>query len=191
MDIPVSTVTFLYGLLAIAGILFLIWFAVMAVAARFSDDAEDGLDQLRERLEPHVLWMAFVVALLAMLGSLYFSEIAHYEPCRLCWYQRIGMYPLVLILGIAAWKRDTGVRIYAIPLAAIGAVISTYHYFLEWFPQIDTGGCSIVAPCTQVWFREFGFISLPLLALIAFLLVIGLLLIPFRDEPAPASTDTD
>ena len=62
---------------------------------------------------------AWIPALLAMIGSLYYSEIVHYQPCTLCWYQRIAMYPLVLILGIAAWRRDLGVRIYAIPLAAV------------------------------------------------------------------------
>ena len=118
---------------------------------------------------------AFVVAALAMAGSLYFSEIAHFEPCRLCWYQRIAMYPLVVILGIAAWRRDIGVRRYAVPLAAIGAVISTYHYALEWFPWLDSGVCVATMPCTLVWFRELGFISLPYLALSAFLLIIALL----------------
>ncbi len=107
--------------------------------------------------------------------------MAHYQPCTLCWYQRIAMYPLVLLLGIAAWRRDLGVRVYAVPLAAIGAVISVYHYLLEWFPEIDTGACTVGIPCTQVWFRQFGFVSLPFLALIAFLLVIGLLLLARRD----------
>jgi len=122
------------------------------------------------------------VATLAAAGSLYFSEVANYTPCTLCWYQRIAMYPLVLLLGIAAWKRDIGIRLYAIPLAAVGATISAYHYLLEWFPQIDAGACTVGIPCTQVWFREFGFVSLPFLALTAFLLVITLLLIPARDH---------
>ena len=68
--------------------------------------------------------MAFVVALLATVGSLYFSEVAHFEPCLLCWYQRIAMYPLVVILGLAAWRDDVGAWIYATALAAIGAVIA-------------------------------------------------------------------
>ena len=73
------------------------------------------------------------------------------------------MYPLVLILGIAAWRRDIGVRVYVIALATVGAAISTYHYLFEWFPAIDAGTCSVGIPCSAVWFREFGFISLPLL----------------------------
>jgi len=180
--IPVSTVTFIYGLLSIVAIVAVIWFAVMLVAARFSEPVQLSLDQTRERLSPHVLWAAFVVALLAMLGSLYFSEIAHYEPCRLCWFQRIAMYPLVFILGIAAWRKDIGVRIYVLPIAIIGAVIAAYHYLLEWFPSIEITACSVSAPCTLVWFREFGFASLPFLALSAFLLIITLLVIPFGDD---------
>jgi disulfide bond formation protein DsbB len=119
--------------------------------------------------------MAWVVAMLATVGSLYFSEIAHYDPCRLCWYQRIAMYPLVVILGIAAFRRDDGIRIYGRALAAIGAVIATYHLALEWIPSLDTGACGLGTPCTLVWFRALGFVSLPFLALSAFLLIFTLL----------------
>ena len=126
--------------------------------------------------------MAFAVALMATLGSLYFSEIAHFEPCRFCWYQRIAMYPLVVILGIAAWRKDIGARIYVLPLAVIGAILATYHYLLQWFPNIEVTACSTTAPCTGVWFREFGYISIPFLALSAFLLIIALLLIPFGND---------
>jgi disulfide bond formation protein DsbB len=189
----VSLVIFLYGVLAIVAILTLIWFGLMAVASLVSDGVAESFGRLRVSLAPMALVGAWVVAALAMAGSLYFSEIAHYQPCVLCWYQRIAMYPLVLILGIAVFRRDLSIRLYAIPLAAIGAAISTYHYFLEWFPEIDTGACTVGIPCTQVWFREFGFVSLPLLALLAFLLVITLLAIPPRRpsaiEPEPSGAD--
>ena len=81
-----------------------------------------------------------------MTGSLYFSEVAHFVPCRLCWYQRIAMYPLVLLLGIATLRRDRGIRLYAIPLAAIGAAVSIYHVQLERFPD-QASFCSLEAPC--------------------------------------------
>jgi disulfide bond formation protein DsbB len=184
----VTTVTLFYGIAAIVGIAVLMWLGIMVVASRLSEPVRFGFEGLRLRFTRYALVAAWVPAALAMLGSLYFSEIAHYQPCTLCWYQRIAMYPLVLILGIAAWRRDLGVRLYAIPLAAVGAVISAYHYLLEWFPALDTGACTIGIPCTQVWFRQFGFISLPLLALIAFLLVISLLLLAVRQEP-DAETD--
>ena len=176
----VTTVTTFYGLLALVGILVIAWFGLMFVASLFSDDVREGYAGIRARLTPLALTAAWGVALMATAGSLYFSESANYTPCTLCWYQRIAMYPLVLILGIAILRRDTGVRIYAIPVALVGAAIASYHYLLEWFPEIDTGACSAVIPCTQVWFREFGFVSLPLLALVAFGLVITFLLIPAR-----------
>ena len=177
----VSTVTLLYGIAGIVGLVILVWLAIMLVVSRFSEPVRFGFEGLRAGFTRYAIAAAWVPAALAMLGSLYFSEMAHYQPCTLCWYQRIAMYPLVLILGIAAWRRDLGVRRYAVPLAAVGAVISAYHYLLEWFPQIDTGACTVGIPCTQVWFRQFGFVSLPLLALIAFLLVISLLLLARRD----------
>lgn len=121
------------------------------------------------------LWLAWIVAAGAMAGSLYMSEVANYVPCNLCWYQRIPMYSLAVILLIASVRRDVAVRWYAIPLAAIGFVISVYHYFLEWFPQIETNVCSITVPCSTIWFREFGFISLPFMAGSAFVFIIAVL----------------
>ena len=186
-------VTFVYGVFAVIGILILAWFGLMFVASRVSDGLAESYDNVRRRLAPLSLTLAWSAATLAMAGSLYFSEIANFPPCTLCWYQRIARYPLVLILGIAAIRRDIGIRVYAIPLAAIGAAISLYHYVLEWFPEIDTGACVVGTPCTTVWFREFGFISIPFLALVAFLLIITFLLIPPRraagDDELPAPSD--
>jgi disulfide bond formation protein DsbB len=173
--IGVSTVSLFYSLLTLVANAVVIGLVALAVAARQSPKARRRLEDLRSSFGPSALVSAFVVASLATLGSLYFSEIAHFEPCRLCWYQRIAMYPLVLILGIAAVRRDPGVRRYAAPIAVIGALIATYHYALEWFPSLDSGACSATTPCTIVWFREFGFVSLPYLALSAFLLIVALL----------------
>ena len=174
----VTTIISLYGIAALIGIVIIAWFAIMALASFLVDSVAEGFGQVRARLTPFALTAAWGVALLAAAGSLYFSESANYIPCTLCWYQRIAMYPLVIILGIAIFRRDISVRIYAIPLAAIGAVIATYHWVLERFPELDYGACSSGIPCTQKWFEEFGFITLPFLALIAFLLVITFLLIP-------------
>ncbi len=185
----VSTVIFVYGLLGLIGIVALFWLGLMFVASRLSESVDQSFRRLRRRLSPLAISGAWAAATLAMAGSLYFSEIANYTPCTLCWYQRIAMYPLVLILGIAAIRKDIGVRRYAIPLAVVGAVISGYHYLLEWFPQIDTGACTVGIPCTQVWFREFGFVSLPLLALVAFGLVIAMLLIPPREPSLDGMAD--
>ena len=126
------------------------------------------------------LWLAFVVAATATAGSLYFSEHAHFIPCTLCWYQRIAMYPLSLLLLIAAIRRDRGIRWYVGPLAGAGAVISTYHYLVEWFPSLESEDvCSLNVPCTTPWFRELGFVTLSFMALCGFLLIL-VLVVPRR-----------
>ncbi len=118
----VGAVIFVYGLLALVGIVALFWLGLMFVASHLSEPVDQSFSRLRRRLSPLAITGAWAAATLAMAGSLYFSEIAHYTPCTLCWYQRIAMYPLVLILAIAAIRRDIGIRRYAIPLAAVGAV---------------------------------------------------------------------
>ena len=173
----VQTVALFYALLAVVANVVVLAIAVLAVARRRA--------QLRDTLGPSALPAALVVAVLATAGSLYFSEVAHFEPCRLCWYQRIAMYPLVVLLGVASWRRDNGVRPYVVPLAIIGALIAAYHYALEWLPWLDTGACSATAPCTVVWFRELGFVSLPYLALSAFLLILALMWLAPGDERNP------
>jgi disulfide bond formation protein DsbB len=139
------------------------------------DDAVDAVDDA-------ALWIAFLVAAVAMAGSLYFSEVANYLPCRLCWFQRIAMYPLAVILLIAAVRGDRGVRWYAIPLAAAGACVSVYHYLVEWHPQLEGDACDPANPCSLVWFREFGFVTLPLMALCGFVAIIALMLPLHRRE---------
>lgn len=189
--IGVSTVELFYALLALVANALVIGLVALAVSARRSPAARASLDGLRSSLGSGALLAGFVVAALATIGSLFFSEVAHFEPCRLCWYQRIAMYPLVVILGIAAWRRDPGVRRYAAPIAVIGALIATYHYALEWLPWLDSGACSASTPCTIIWFREFGFISLPYLALSAFLLIVALLWLAVEASPTDRQTTSD
>ncbi|MDA7027441.1 disulfide oxidoreductase [Bacillus sp. CLL-7-23] len=121
------------------------------------------------------LWLygSWIVSLTATIGSLYFSEIRRFIPCELCWYQRIMMYPLVLILGIATFQGDARVKKYVIPLAAVGAIISLTHYLeqkLPWFSGIKP--CVTGVPCTGQYVNWFGFMTIPFLALTAFILII-------------------
>jgi disulfide bond formation protein DsbB len=110
-----------------------------------------------------------------MAGSLYFSEVAHFPPCRLCWYQRICMYPLVPILGIAAWRGDRAIRPYAAVLASIGALIAAYHVLLERYPTLESSVCEPTTPCTAIWVRRFGYLTIPAMALSAFALILTLM----------------
>jgi disulfide bond formation protein DsbB len=130
------------------------------------------------------LGLAWIVALVASLGSLYLSEIAHYEPCTLCWLQRIAMYPLVAILGVGMLQGGRMVRWYALPLAGIGAGIAAYHALLQRVPGLQGAtSCSAEAPCNFMWVREFGFVSIPVMALAGFLLIAALLFIAAIDDP--------
>jgi len=122
-------------------------------------------------LSEYGLIFSFFVALVAMSGSLFFSEVAHFLPCKLCWYQRICMYPQVLILGIAAFKNDFSVKKYIIPLSVIGLCISIYHYLLQMSPFPLPCSDEIVS-CAQKPFAYFGYITIPLMALTAFILII-------------------
>jgi len=117
------------------------------------------------------LWIVFVLALLSTLGSLFFSEIAMYEPCKLCWFQRIFMYPLVIISGIALWKKINNIVFITIPMALIGLIISGYHYVIQFLPLVIT--CSIDGTdCTTMPFLTFGYVTIPMMAFTAFLAII-------------------
>lgn len=170
----VATVELFYGLLALVAFALVVVLNGLRGLARLNDGARRTWDGVARAIAPNALGMAWFVAVLATAGSLYFSEVANFEPCTLCWYQRIAMYPLVVILGIAAARRERAGAVYAAVLAAMGALISLYHIVLEWFPALDSGACDPDNPCTLLWFRVFGFISLPTLALAAFLLILTL-----------------
>lgn len=139
-----------------------------------------GADRLRVKITSSLgegaLTLAWLVALVATLGSLYFSEVANYTPCKLCWYQRIAMYPMALILGIAALNRDLNVRRYVIPMLAVGSAISIYHYVLQRWPNLETASCDPTAPCTATYVWKFHYISIPFMALSGFALIAVLLL---------------
>ncbi|MBM3206563.1 MAG: disulfide bond formation protein B [Candidatus Staskawiczbacteria bacterium] len=121
-------------------------------------------------ISKHGLFLAFLTVLAATLGSLFYSEVAGYDPCDLCWYQRIFMYPLVILLIIALFKKDKGVIKYAMTLSAIGVMLAIYHYFMQT-GLIEGLACSVVgysASCTKLFVMKFGYITLPLMSFTSF-----------------------
>lgn len=159
---------FLLALLLLAGL-----------AALVSHGARRALADLAVAIGPAALWLAFAVALIATSGSLFYSEHANFIPCRLCWFQRIGMYPLVVILLGAALRRDApGAVFYGAPLALLGSLVSAYHLYIEANPEKET--CEVSAPCSTKWIDEFGYVTLPMLALTAFLTILVLLAAAWR-----------
>lgn len=115
-----------------------------------------------------LLAFAWLVALVATLGSLYYSEVRNFIPCTLCWYQRIAMYPLVFVLGIATWKNDAQIRPYALTLSLLGLFWSSYHLLELWVPGLAPNVCKGPIPCNVEYIPSF---PIPLQAGIAFLLI--------------------
>ena len=124
---------------------------------------------------PYLTWL---IALVATVGSLFFSEVMELPPCVLCWYQRIAMYPLVLVIGAGIVTRDARVKSYALPLALGGLAISIYHNLLYYgiIPE-SVAPCKQGISCTTAQIEWLGFITIPLLALTAFVLITFFLLI--------------
>ena len=137
------------------------------------------LNALRSGVEGYELWLAFVVASIATGGSLFFSEIAHFVPCELCWYQRVCMYPLSITTLLAALFDDPRAARYLLPLPVVGAGVSVYHLLVENGVVGESLTCRISAPggCTVKWINEFGYMTIPTLALTAFALVFAFLLL--------------
>jgi disulfide bond formation protein DsbB len=179
--VPVSTESaeLFFSLLAIVAGVGSVVYVGLWIASRLGSGRAAEIGGAVEDSAP---WLAFVVAATATVGSLYFSEVAHFVPCRLCWFQRVAMYPLSVVLLVGAVRRDPGLRWYVAPLALIGAGVAAYHTLIEWKPELDTGACELFGPsCSDIWFREFGFLTLASMALIGFLTILLLLFIRFTD----------
>jgi len=133
----------------------------------------------------HPIGWAWFVALLATSGSLYFSEVAHLVPCQLCWYQRVTMYPLVLVLGVGLLRGDGAAWRYGLPLSLVGILVSAYHVWIQFQPSLAPETCGAGAPCSIRYLAVFGVVSIPMMAGAAFLLIIALLLLVRHVDPEP------
>ncbi|MFJ5769449.1 disulfide oxidoreductase [Psychrobacillus sp. NPDC093180] len=127
------------------------------------------------------LLFAWITSLIAVVGSLFFSERMGFIPCTLCWYQRILMYPLVIFLGIAFYRNDREIYKYILPISIIGIVMSSYHYALQKIPSMhEFSSCTSGVPCTGQYINWFGFVTIPFLALIAFIFITIMMLILWK-----------
>ena len=170
---PIMVVNRFLGILALVALVVTVAAVLALVTRRVPDWARDV-----------ALPLATAIALVTTLGSLYYSEIAGYPPCTLCWYQRIAIYPQVIVLGVAALRRDRAVWLTSVPLAAAGVAISVWHVVIERFPSL-AGPCDPANPCTIKWVEEFGLLTVPTMALIAGSAFIALTLVA-RTAPQPA-----
>jgi disulfide bond formation protein DsbB len=170
-----DTMRLFFSLLAFGATVVIISAFLLWIAARLNDSAAEMRDAILDSVAGYELWMAFGVAAVATLGSLYLSEIVHLVPCKLCWFQRIFMYPLVIVLGVAAWRRDASVRVTTVLLAGIGAAIAVYHYMIQRYPSLGGGSCDASAPCSAAYIWQWDFVSIPYMAASAFGLILVLM----------------
>lgn len=141
------------------------------------------MQKLSKKAE-NLLLIIWVQAFIAMSGSLFYSEVMGYVPCELCWYQRILMYPLVIIYGVAAIKKEIKIALPGLILSGIGILVSTYHYLVQKVPffQEAGGGCTGGVPCNAIYVNYFGFVTIPFLAGTAFIVIFILHLFLLKEE---------
>lgn len=129
-------------------------------------------------IRSYALYLAWAVSLSGTVLSLYFGEILGIEPCNLCWYQRIFLFPLAILLGIGAYRDDRNIVPYALPLATVGALVAIYHTVGQWIPELFREAvCGPGQDCRTPIFTLFGFINFPFLSAAGFILIFALLLL--------------
>lgn len=128
-------------------------------------------------------YLAWVTATVATAGSLYASEVAHLPPCGLCWYQRTMMYPLVFIIAVGIFRRDENLPYYVLPLTVVGGAVALVHNLLYYgvIPQAAIP-CQLGISCTTKYIEWFGFITIPLLSLTAFVVITVCMLLVLRTD---------
>ena len=151
----------------------------------FSRSARESFPRVMVFLKKRALVLSFCAALVALLGSLTYSDVLGYEPCKLCWIQRIFMYPQVLILGVALWKKDMLALLYGIVFSSIGGIVALYHYMtqLGWNPlNLPCAAVGYSTSCAKVFVLNFGYITIPVMAFSVFAFIFTLTLIAYRGD---------
>lgn len=162
------------AVLTIVGIVGILFFVLS-----FPFRKTKAVQKIKNYFARHTTGFSLTIALIATLGSLFFSEIAGYEPCKLCWFQRIFMYPMAIILGIALFRK-LNARPYVLPLAILGIPIAAYHYGLQVYAKATPGfsdACSATGVSCVTANFTYGFITIPLMAFVAFTLITILMMI--------------
>lgn len=176
MAITLETVSTIFASLSIASVISAAAILIFIFIARLDETIAGKLKALQTEHSRNAMMLACYVAIFCMMGSLYLSDIALLIPCQYCWYQRIAMYPLGLLLGVALLKKEHSIRPYALMLSGIGALTSLYHIKMQLFPDSHKSSCSEFAPCTVKYLEVFGFMSIPMMAFTGFALIFALML---------------
>ncbi|KKS98153.1 MAG: disulfide bond formation protein DsbB, disulfide bond formation protein DsbB [Candidatus Gottesmanbacteria bacterium GW2011_GWA2_43_14] len=180
---PAAVTTFL-SVLTVAGLVGAVFLALIYLLPKNSKKTGKKLVPLKQWLSQYAFHLALIVSLTATMGSLYFSEIAGYEPCKLCWYQRILMYPQVLLLGLSLIMKDKNIGRYLLMLSLIGLPVAVYHYYLQWGgnPLVPCSTVGISVDCSDRFVMQFGFVSIPFMSFTSFLLIALLMLFPKKSR---------
>ena len=188
---PIHHAIQVFGWLGVIGQVIVALFILVGLLALFH--VRGPVDWIRRLLWGYELWAAFVVAAIATGGSLFFSQIAGFPPCELCWFQRICMYPLSILLLLMAWNNDNRAARYLFPLPIVGAGVSIYHLLIENKVITEPTQCLISAPggCATKWINEFGYVTIPTLALTGFVLLIGFLALAVAGDEDGATLSGD
>lgn len=162
-----ETVNFILGALTIIGQIYI----VVMILGLVTGKGKQFVDFFTGRTG----WFVFLIALVSTLGSLTYSDILGYEPCKLCWLQRILMYPQVILLSLAIYKKEQkAILDYSLVLSIVGAIIALYHYLLQlgWVPELACSAVGYSVSCAQRFVMQFDYITIPMMALTAFLMII-------------------
>ena len=176
----------IFAVLGVAGQIVLLGFAGVGIAALLG--VRGPLDAVRGAMWGYELWLAFLVAAMATGGSLFYSEIAGFVPCELCWYQRICMYPMTVLTLLPALAADYRIARYLLPLPFVGACIAVYQILIEEGVVKQSQACLISAPggCATKWTDTFGYLTIPVLTLTAFAVAFAFLVFAcFEAEGSP------
>jgi disulfide bond formation protein DsbB len=139
-----------------------------------------------QKLSKYALYIAFIQAWTATLGSLFYSQIIGLTPCVLCWYQRILMYPLVILFTVAIIRKDKNIPYYVLPLTIIGIIIAAYQYLLQMTPlgAVELTKCDLTNPCSKIDAIYLGFITIPFMSIAAFLVISIMMIILIKSKKA-------
>ena len=168
-----QTVVSLLALITLVSNVGFLLILLVTIASKFGKRLKRIASKHIKLLTSNLLILSFMVSLTATLGSLYFSEVANFEPCKLCWIQRIFMYPLPIILGVAIYKKLNDVWNYVIPLSLVGVLIAAYHYYYQvtGSPLIPCSSVGFSVSCSERFFTHYGYITIPWMSLSAFLYI--------------------
>ncbi len=160
-----------------SGAILLQIFSVVALFLLFFRNKENSRNFYLDFVDKHFLPISFLLALFASIFPLVYSEIIHFPPCVLCWWQRVFMFPLVLMFGVALWDKDRRVIRYVLPLLCAGFLVSVYQNFFYYFGEKSNVPCDASGvSCYQHLVSVFGgYISIPMLALTVFFVLLTLL----------------